>query len=60
MINIDNNTKVGFRDDDIWLNGDLISRCQFEDVWIVFDCSNEEKEFETLEKAVAYCLEKKP
>lgn len=56
MIEIDD-SKVRFDGDDVWVNGDLISRCDFDDVWTAFLGGGIEKEFETLEEAVKYCLE---
>lgn len=43
--------------DDIWVNGDLISKCDGDEEWTAFLDNNVQKEFETLEQAVTYCLE---
>ncbi len=56
MIEIDD-SRVRFNGDDVWVNGDLISRCDFDDVWTAFLDNDIRKEFETLEEAVKYCLE---
>ncbi len=48
--------KVKFDGDDVWVNGDLISRCAFTGNWTAF-LDNVDEEFETLEQAVAYSLE---
>lgn len=46
-----------FDGDDIWLNGDLISRSNYTGKWNAFLDNDAGGEFETLEQAVAYCLE---
>lgn len=43
--------------DDVWVNGDLISKCGGYENWTAFLDNDVEKEFETLEQAVTYCLE---
>lgn len=50
-------TGVKFNGDDVWVNGDLISKCDGDEEWIAFLDNKIQKEFETLEQAVTYCLE---
>ncbi|VXA58240.1 conserved hypothetical protein [Acinetobacter proteolyticus] len=50
------NAKIEFKGDDIWINGDLISKCGGDEWWAFLD--DEQKEFDTLEEAAKYCLEK--
>ncbi|AUX86416.1 hypothetical protein C3F34_10390 [Acinetobacter sp. ACNIH2] len=55
--------KVKFDGDDIWLNGNLIYKSDRKDVWYVIECPDldkEDKEFPSLEAAIAYSLEQKP
>lgn len=48
---------IEFDGDDIWISGDLIARCPFKGTWTVFLDNDVQKVFETLEQAVAFCLE---
>ena len=49
--------KVCFDGDDVWVNNNLISQCGGDDEWWFFGDDDFEKEFETLEAAVAFSLE---
>ncbi|WP_171194719.1 hypothetical protein [Acinetobacter sp. A47] len=51
------NAKIEFDGDDIWINCNLISKCGWDGKWFAF-LGDEEKEFDTLEEAAKYCLEK--
>ncbi|MBD0511895.1 hypothetical protein [Acinetobacter baumannii] len=44
-------------DDDVWIGSVLISKCGGNDEWTAYLDNDVEKEFETLEQAVTYCLE---
>ena len=48
---------VRFSDDDVWVGRTMISKCGGDDSWWLFGDDDLEKEFETLEQAVAFCLE---
>ncbi|MGE2992128.1 hypothetical protein ACQH6E_01820 [Acinetobacter baumannii] len=50
-------TAVQFDDDDVWIGRVLISKCGGNDEWTAYLDNDVEKEFETLEQAVTYCLE---
>ncbi|MEQ1064617.1 hypothetical protein ABLB96_15170 [Acinetobacter sp. XH1741] len=50
---------VEFDGNDIWLNGDLISKCDVEDKWLVFGDIDTKSGFESLEEAIKFCLEQK-
>lgn len=55
MVKVESTVK--FDGDDVWVGGALISKCGGNDEWAAFLDNNVEKEFETLEQAVTYCLE---
>lgn len=55
MVNVEAVVKLD--GDDVWVNGDLISKCGGNENWTAFLDNDVEKEFETLEQAVTYCLE---
>ncbi|MDC4584725.1 hypothetical protein NQ814_08460 [Acinetobacter baumannii] len=48
---------VEFDGDDVWIGSVLISRYFGNEEWTAFLDNDVEKEFETLELAVTYCLE---
>ncbi|AUM27170.1 hypothetical protein ACT4VJ_14530 [Acinetobacter baumannii] len=48
---------VEFDGDDVWIGSVLISKCFGNEEWTAFLDNDVEKEFETLELAVTYCLE---
>lgn len=48
---------VRFDNDDVWVGKTMISQCGGDESWWLFGDDNFEKEFETLEAAVAFCLE---
>lgn len=50
-------TSVQFDNDDVWVGSVLISKCGGNDEWTAFLDNDVDKEFETLEQAVTYCLE---
>lgn len=55
MVKVESTVK--FDCDDVWVGSALISKCGGSDEWAAFLDNNVEKEFETLEQAVTYCLE---
>lgn len=56
---IEVNTAVLFDGDDVWLGSVLISKCGDDEGWTAYLDNDAEKEFETLEQAISYCMEKK-
>ncbi|MDV7581540.1 hypothetical protein R4795_15035 [Acinetobacter baumannii] len=50
-------TAVQFDGDDVWLGSVLISKCGDDERWTAYLDNDAEKEFESLEHAVTYCLE---
>lgn len=50
------NAEVEIDGDDIWINGDLISRSLFRDIWILYQDNDIQNKFDTLEEAAKHCL----